>query len=376
VHVVAGSRDAIGRSYRDGLAVIHRVPQPQMPVTGFEESSYWLAYSALAAKKISELHADIHFDVMQFAEYGGEGFIYQTDNFAYRDCRYVVQIHGPLGMFAEQSGWPVVGSISHQIGCFLERTVIHHCDQVLASSHNSARFCAEHYDYPLSRIDTIHSGIDTDLFRPRHDIHRPSDGPKLLFAGKLTAIKGFDLVIETVLRMLPKYPNLELRLLGRGNDEHVNKARRRIAAAKAEKNIQIVGYLPYTELPQYYAWCDVFVAPSDHEPGPGNIYLEAMSCQKPVIACNSGGAPEVVLDEQTGLLVPPQDTSALERAICRLIEDRKLCSELGRNGRDWVVENFTIARFIDKIEQHYYQLLDTAAKEPSGLSRLSPTMRA
>lgn len=357
VHVVSGSRDSAARSYRDGLAIIHRIAQPELTVGGWEEASYWLAYATAAAKKISEIHADVKFDIMHFPEYAGEGFIYQTDNFANRDCRYVVQLHGPLGMFAKHAGWPPIGSTSYQIGAFLERTVMHHADQVLASSHNSARFCAGLYSLPLSRIDVIHSGVDTNFFRPRPPAGPCAMAPKLLFAGKLSAIKGFDLTIDTVIKLKRRYPDIRLRLIGRGDDAHINKARARIAAAKAEQHIEIAGYIPYTELPEHYAWCDIFVGPSDHEPGPGNIYLEAMACEKPVIACTTGGAPEVVLHEQTGLLVPPQNPEALEQAISRLIEDPKLCLQLGQNGREWVQGNFTIDRFIDKIEGHYRRLV-------------------
>src|SRR3990170_5404494 len=100
VHVVSSSPDRTPRTYQDGLAVVHRMPQPDMTVPCYEESSYWLAYSVAAARKIGELHDELKFDVIQFPEYPGEGFAFQTDTFVYRSARYVVQLHGPLGMFA------------------------------------------------------------------------------------------------------------------------------------------------------------------------------------------------------------------------------------------------------------------------------------
>ena len=143
--------------------------------------------------------------------------------------------------------------------------------------------------------------------------------------------------------------------------------REMIAAAGALDSIELIGYVPYTELPAHYAWCDYFAGPSLHEPGPGNVYLEAMACGKPVIACKSGGAPEVVLDRQTGLLIPPhhaealsvwsQDTTALTEAITTLTEDRELRVRLGKTARRWVEENFSVEKYIDRVESLYKELL-------------------
>src|SRR5690242_19672951 len=75
MHVVSASWDAQFRTYQDGQATIHRVAEPQLQVAGYEVSTYWLAYSEAVAAKISELQKSIHFDIIQFPEYGGEGFI-------------------------------------------------------------------------------------------------------------------------------------------------------------------------------------------------------------------------------------------------------------------------------------------------------------
>ena len=67
--------------------------------------------------------------------------------------------------------------------------------------------------------------------------------------------------------------------------------------------VHFVGHVPYEQLPQYYAGCDVFVAPSLYEPF-GMIYLEAMACGKPAVACATGGVPKIIAHGQTGILVP------------------------------------------------------------------------
>src|SRR4030095_1048376 len=93
-----------------------------------------------------------------------------------------------------------------------------------------------------------------------------------------------------------------------------------------------------------YRDCDVFVMPSAGE-GFGFVFLEAMKYSKPVIAANSGGAPEVVRDEVTGVLVPPGDKFQLAEAIVRLALDPTKRSVLGRNGNESLQANFTFAQF-------------------------------
>lgn len=356
VHVVTASPDRDGRTYKDGLAVIHRIPEPQLPVPGFEQSSYWLGYSAAVAVKLRSLTKEIPFDICQFPEYCGEGFFWQSDTFAERTSKYVVQSHGPLAMFARHMGWPDVGCTIERIGCFMERTVIHHSDLVMASSQLTARFCADFYEYPIEKIRVIHSGIDTEQFspRPQSDDQR---FPKILFVGNLVGSKGFDLLVDTVIRMKQRYPKICLRAIGKGDANHVARAGKRAVTAGAAENVELVGYVPHVKLPEQFAWCDLFAGPSTYEPGPGNVYLEAMASGRPVIACNTAGAPEVVLDGRTGLLIPPCDTAALETAIVTLAEDATLRRRMAEAGRQWSTENFSIQKYIDKVERLYDGLL-------------------
>lgn len=355
VHVISLSWDGVPRIYADGPVAIHRIVHPELDAPGFEETTFWMAYSGAVARKLQELESRVHFEIIQFPEYGGEGFVYQTDTFGNRTARYVVQLHGPLGMFAEQMGWPKMGSTFHQIGCFMERSAMHHADKVLASSLNTARFCADHYDYPLRDIDVIHSAVDTVHFKPR-----PAEGPghpNVLFVGNLHGSKGIDVLMDAVISLRRKFPHIRLRCIGKADANSMAEHKQRIAAGGAGENIDILGYVPHSDLPAYYQACDMFAAPSVFEPGPGNIYLEAMACGKPVIACRSGGAPEVVLDGETGILVPPVNAEAIAEAIVLLEADTAYRQRLGGNGRKWVESRFTRHQYIDRVERIYSRLL-------------------
>jgi glycosyltransferase involved in cell wall biosynthesis len=230
----------------------------------------------------------------------------------------------------------------------------------LASSHNTAAFCAQRYDYPLDEIRVIHSGIDTAEFLPRP---QPQDErePRILFVGTVSSVKGFDVLVRAVLQLRTQYPKICLRVIGRTigrkRQDFLRSLQKQIAAADAQTNFEFKGYIPYSELSDHLAWCDFFAGPSIYEPGPGNVYLEAMACGKPVIACNTGGAPEVVRNKETGLLVPPRDTKSLKRAIRKLTKRVSLRERLANNGRAWVEENFSTQSYIAKVERIYKEVV-------------------
>ena len=357
VHVVSASWDSTARIYSDGGAVIHRIPEPELKVPGYEESTYWLAYSESVAMKLHSLSQEISFDIMQFPEYGGEGFIYQTDTFRHRKARYVVQLHGPLAMFTEYMGWPDPDSTLHQIGSFMERTCIHHADRIIASSHNTAAYSSKRYEYPLTEISVIHSGVDIKKFIPK--MH-PSDDhhPKILFIGNIVGSKGIGVLVNTVLRMRKDHPMIRLRIIGKGSLDYIRTLEKQIEEAEASNNFEIIGYVPHDQLVNHFAWCDFFVGPSTYEPGPGNVYLESMSCGKPVIACETGGTPEVVIHQETGILVQPNDIDTLQEAMNLLTYNNTLRNLLGRKARKLIEEKFSIDKYIYKVESIYKELLN------------------
>ena len=367
VQVVSGSWDARERVEDDGPVTVHRIPEPELERPWYEESTYWLTYSMGVAAKLQELVSGGGCDIVQFPEYGAEGFVYQTDTFRNRGsrdlpsrARYVVQLHGPLAMFAEHVGWPTPDNPLLEIGCFMEGAVIRHSDLVLASSHNTAAFCAGRYGYPLERIQVIHSGIDTELFRP---LPQPPDDrhPRVLFTGGLVRSKGIVALVKAVLNLRERYPDICLRVAGTGSAAFERRLREIVKRARAERHFEFAGQVPYQELPAHYAWADVFAGPSAYEPGPGNVYLEAMACARPAGACATGGAPVVVLDGRTGRLVPPYDATALAEAISDLVDDPPLRERLGTAGRDWVASRFSLERYVDRVEGLYESLLEREA---------------
>jgi glycosyltransferase involved in cell wall biosynthesis len=101
---------------------------------------------------------------------------------------------------------------------------------------------------------------------------------------------------------------------------------------------------------------DVFVMSSVTE-GLGSAILEAMACERPIVATRAGGIPEVVTDEDTGLLVPPQDDEALAEALIRLLQDRVLRERLGSAGRARVCRDFSVDALVRGTAEVYERRL-------------------
>jgi phosphatidylinositol alpha-1,6-mannosyltransferase len=158
-----------------------------------------------------------------------------------------------------------------------------------------------------------------------------------------------DTLITALPRLLTRWPELELVLVGEGDD-------RNWLEDLAEQNgvrmhVHFLNGLSYSQLAACYAACEIFALPSSGE-GFGMVYLEAMSYGKPVIGGAHGGAPEVIQDGVTGYLVPHGDAVHLATSIETLLLNPEIGKEMGRRGRQRVEREFrfnTFAKAFKKI---------------------------
>ena len=167
--------------------------------------------------------------------------------------------------------------------------------------------------------------------------------PILLTVGRLVGYKGHRWLIEAM-----KNVNATLWIIGTGPLE--NELRTQSAALGMSSRVHFLGNVSDEELPAYYQACDVFVLPSiTPNEAFGLVQLEAMACGKPVISCDlKSGVPWVNQHEVTGLVAPPQDVSALGKAIQELGTDHALAQKFGTAGLARVENEFTEERMIDR----------------------------
>jgi glycosyltransferase involved in cell wall biosynthesis len=238
----------------------------------------------------------------------------------------------------------------------MEKTSLQYADRLLASSRHTADYCGRAYGVDTSAAGVVYSGVDVDRFSP-HDTSNDDRSPKILFIGNLSGGKGVTDLLRVAARLKARFPKLVLRAIGKADAAQRAAIDRLIAEHGLSAHVELPGLVSHGQLPAHYAWCDVFAAPSVYEGGPGNVYLEAMASGKPVIACDTGGVPEVVLEGETGLLVRPHDLDAIEHAITALAEDAALPARFGLAGRERAVQHFSVTRYLDTCERHYRELL-------------------
>lgn len=331
----------------DGVAVYRlRPPGDEFPVYG--QAAYWLGYSWAVLSHLARLMKAEPIDVIDVAEYGGEGYAYLLDRTPWNWAPVVVQLHGPLSMFADRIGWPEAGSDLHRIGISMEDLCIHRADALMACSANIADFTAARHGVERAAIDVVHCGVDASGFHMA-GLDEESPRPTVLFVGNIAANKGVRTVFEAVMNLRAKYPTIHLRLFGKPDDDLVRELQSRASEAGARDNVEFGGFAGRAELPHLYRKAHVFCSPSQHEPGVANVYIEAMASGRPVVASTSGGGAEAVVPGETGLLVPPGDVAATTAALDRILGDAALRARMGEAARRRVDEYFAMPRYIDRV---------------------------
>lgn len=196
------------------------------------------------------------------------------------------------------------------------------------------------------RMRQLAPGVDTDRFHPRsggeqiRQRHGLAGRRVAVCISRLVARKGQDTLIRAWPRVRAAIPDAALLIVGDG------PYRARLRSLAQELGVQdcvhFAGTVSHQELPAYYAAGDVFAMPCRSRNGGldieglGMVYLEASASGLPVIAGNSGGAPDAVLDGETGLVVDGDWPGPTARALVRLLADPATADEMGKRGRTWV----------------------------------------
>ncbi len=273
------------------------------------------------------------------------------------DVPFVLSIHSlePLRPWKfEQLG------NGYHLSTWMERTAMEHADAIIAVSRETREDVLRLFDVQPSRVHVIHNGIDPTEYRPsgRTDALERNGvdptRPYLLFVGRITRQKGIIHLVDAI----PDIdPDLQIVLCAGAPDtaEIGREMEARVAEVSARRPgvTWIREMLPRPDVIQFYDHAAVFCCPSVYEPF-GIINLEAMACETPVVASAIGGIPEVVVPEETGLLVeleletgtfepadPKAFSQALAAAINRLARNPELRDRMGKAGRRRVVEHFS-----------------------------------
>jgi len=212
-----------------------------------------------------------------------------------------------------------------------------------------------------SQYDYIYNGIDVKEFekrkvdraQKRNELGIANDRLLIVTAGRLVPVKGYAYLIEAFAWVVKEMPDAHLLFLGDG--ELREELSRQAEKLGLKNRLSFLGMR--TDVPEIISCSDLFVLPSVNE-GFGMVLLEAMAMRCPIVATNVGGIPEVVLDDETGILVPPKDPLQLSRAMIKLLKDTALAESMVERGCQRLKNCFDIVKTVLKTERLYADLIE------------------
>jgi phosphatidylinositol alpha-1,6-mannosyltransferase len=203
---------------------------------------------------------------------------------------------------------------------------------------------------PRTHFERLPSGVDSQQFSPAADgamvrrRHGLLGRPVVVCVSRLVARKGQDVLIRALPQIQRTIPDAALLIVGGG--PHREQLERMVREAGLDRDVVITGSVPFAELPAHYASGDVFAMPSRSRlhglevEGLGIVYLEANACGLPVVAGDSGGAPDAVLEGKTGYVVDGRSVDAVADRVSTLLGDEALRRRMGAAGREWVTSEW------------------------------------
>ncbi|OJZ73369.1 alpha-(1-2)-phosphatidylinositol mannosyltransferase [Mycobacterium paraffinicum] len=250
--------------------------------------------------------------------------------------RVVASTHG------HEVGWsmlPVARSVLRRIGDTTDVVTF-------VSRYTRARFAPAFG--PKASLEYLPPGVNTDRFRPDpaagvqlRDRYGLGERPTVVCVSRLVPRKGQDTLIKALPSIRQRVDGAALVIVGGG--PYLDSLRKLALDCGVAEHVTFTGGVPAAELPAHHALADVFAMPCrtrgaglDVE-GLGIVFLEASATGKPVIAGDSGGAPEAVQHNKTGLVVDGRSADAVAEAVAGVLGDRDLAAAMGAAGREWVL---------------------------------------
>lgn len=210
------------------------------------------------------------------------------------------------------------------------------------------------------RLVRLAPGVDTGRFHPERDGSAVREryglgaGPVILAACRLVPRKGVDTLIRAMSWVRVSHPRARLLVVGEGPDEQ--RLRELARWMGVDSAVVFAGAHPHGEMPGFFAAADLFAMPCRtrraglETEGLGIVFLEAAASGLPVLAGNSGGAPEAVRHGETGYVVDGRDPGEVARRVSRVLDSPERARAMGLGGREWVAQEWTWDRTTRRLE--------------------------
>lgn len=332
----------------EGVSV-YRISSPKIP---FVNKTWWdftkyslfpfsFLYSYKVMKKIECLNKEKHYDAVDFPEHIGEGFF----SILFRRWPSLVRLYTPLSLIGELGLRRSTNYLDYFLVGLIEKYSIKKSTFVNSPSRNLADLVADKFKFN-GDIRIIYNPIDTDRFAPPKDsLNKNREKIKVLFVGRLEDRKGAHVLAHAIPLVVKSHASVQFTFLGsdcpgiNGEPSMKNYIINLLQDRGALNNVTFHAPVPYHELAAHYCEADIMVVPSLYDNSPYTC-LEAMSCGVPVIGTSAGGMPEYVDHGKCGIIIPPNDSESLAKAILELSLDQGKRNRYGQAARQKVLTVF------------------------------------
>lgn len=256
--------------------------------------------------------------------------------------------------------WKKSRNVYHRISTQVDKWTTRFADKIVTVSDAAKRYIEEIQGVPSGKIITIYNGIDMNKFSKSVDISEKKRelnlDPHLPVVGVISRLdkrKGIESFLRTASVILKSQPNIQFMIVGDGS---LRISLRNLAHdLNIERKVFFTGFR--TDIPEILACFDILVMTSETE-GFGLPLIEAMAMARPVIAMNIGPVKELIIHNETGLIIPAQDPKALYESILTLLSSEWKRKKMGLNGQNLVKEKFSSVQMAKGYDNLYSLLLD------------------
>ena len=236
-------------------------------------------------------------------------------------------------------------------------------DRIICVSKGVRNFYNRYANISLSKLITIYGGIELNNRININEQKKEEFGFKkgstvITTIGHLVSYKGIKYMLFAAVKVINNFPGVRFLIVGEGPDE--NRLKKLVKKLNISQNVIFIGLR--RDIRDILSITNIFVLPSLIE-GLPNVIIEAMLAGKPVIATNIPGNDELVVDQETGLLVHPKDANSLASAIITLLENPEMGKKMGLSGEKRIKKHFSINKTIRKTEELYETLIKIKIKQ-------------
>ncbi len=222
-------------------------------------------------------------------------------------------------------------------------------DKVVVAS-TAVEECYYGKNNAAEKMEVLYPPVDTSRFYPdeitatkyRHELRIQPEEKVVGIVGNINPFKGYEYFLQAARLIKQEIENVKFLVVGEKlatHERYWQNIRSLLTDLDLEEDVIFTGHR--TDICEILNLMDVFVLSSIHEAAP-IVVLEAMACAKPIVATNVGGVPELVVDGETGIVVPPRDSKAVAVAVLRLLDQPEKAIQMGLNARNRAIECFDL----------------------------------